>query len=161
MNRDRNSCYCGSESFIGLSEFWDCLDKKQKRSLLTIHREAILEEIVCETCKELLLCAMEALDSATECKDENCPAAQHDRGSNLLMPTASNPSHHHHYSGPNGQSLGILLKSPSGYFASSLQPPQKAGSRSSSPLPQPYLPPAALAAVSASGSTSGSGKDKA
>lgn len=52
----------GSSGGGGLSEFWSCLDPKQRDSLLTINGRAVRESLDCDLCRDLLHAATLALE---------------------------------------------------------------------------------------------------
>ncbi len=52
----------GGGGLGGLSEFWSCLDPKQRDSLLTINGRAVREALDCELCRDLVSSATFALE---------------------------------------------------------------------------------------------------
>lgn len=52
----------GSAGGGGLSEFWSCLDPKQRDSLLTINGRCVMDTMDCELCRELLASAIRLTD---------------------------------------------------------------------------------------------------
>lgn len=52
----------GSSGGGGLSEFWSCLDPKQRDSLLTINGRAVRDSLDCDLCRDLLHSATLALE---------------------------------------------------------------------------------------------------
>lgn len=52
----------GSSGGGGLSEFWSCLDPKQRDSLLTINGRAVRDALDCELCRDLVSSATFALE---------------------------------------------------------------------------------------------------
>lgn len=51
----------------GLSEFWSCLDSKQRDSLLTINGRAVQEALDCSLCRDLAKSATLALEEGDKC----------------------------------------------------------------------------------------------
>ena len=52
----------GGGGLGGLSEFWSCLDPKQRDSLLTINGRAVRDALDCELCRDLVSSATFALE---------------------------------------------------------------------------------------------------
>ncbi|CAM9193199.1 unnamed protein product, partial [Ectocarpus sp. 12 AP-2014] len=50
----------------GLSEFWSCLDPKQRDSLLTINGKAVRDALDCDLCRDLVSSATFALEEETK-----------------------------------------------------------------------------------------------
>ncbi|CAN0162203.1 unnamed protein product, partial [Ectocarpus sp. 6 AP-2014] len=56
----------GSSGGGGLSEFWSCLDPKQRDSLLTINGKAVRDALDCDLCRDLVSSATFALEEETK-----------------------------------------------------------------------------------------------
>lgn len=63
--RGRNNAGGRNNGGGGLSEFWSCLDNKQRDSLLTINGRAVRDALDCDLCRDLVHSATLALDEGT------------------------------------------------------------------------------------------------